>query len=1001
MSAHAPIHLLHVDDEPGFVDMVAEFLEREDDRLTVHTATSASAGLDRLDQTRIDCVVSDYDMPGQDGIEFLSAVRGTYPDLPFILFTGKGGEEIASEAISAGVTDYLQKGSGSGQYAVLANRVRNAVSQYRSQRELEASRERLSLFVEQSPLGFLEYDSDFEIVRLNEVGEEILGYSEDELLGETWEKLVSEDNSDDVGELTSAPANAEGGSHSIDENVRKDGERILCEWHNRVVTDANGDVLAVFSQFQDVTAREERQRRIEALHEATRELMTAPTQVAVADSAVETARDVLGLRINSVYLYDPDADVLDPVAITDDALDLIGEPPTYEAGESLSWQVFQSGEVRVFEDVSTQPGRYNPDTDFGAEIILPLGDHGVMYVAATEPGAFDETDVALARILAANTETALSRIERARTLHESQRRYQTLVDNFPDCAVFLFDESLQYVLAGGDGLSSVGLTSADFEGATPHDLFPHDIADELVSHYREALAGRSHTFEQQYQGECYQIRTLPVRDDGEVVSGIAVSQRITERKEREHELRRYMRIVNTMHEAACIYDDDGRFAVVNEYLADFYGTTPEQLEGEQSALVPKIRATADGDPFQELLDGERDEIQGELETDFPGASEEVLAYRLTPLVVDGTVEAVVGITREITEKRARMQELERRTEELQTLNQRLQEQYRYLFEEAPIMAVVTRFEDGTPVIEDCNQRFAETLGYDREALVERELATFYTPESERELLDEGGYERALIGEFVRESRELVTADGTVVETLLRAVPREDVRDDVIGTFAFYVDVSERKELEREKERLDEFTSIVSHDLRNPLNVAQGQTALARETGDLDHLDAVERAHERMQTLISDLLTLARSGQHLDEIAPVSVGSLAEDCWRNTETHGATLNVRTDRTVRADRTRLQQLIENLLRNAVDHGGDDVTVTVGELDDGFYVADDGPGVPEDRREDVFEAGYTTSDDGSGFGLSIVEQVAEAHGWTVTVTESDPGGARFEIRGTGTSE
>ena len=274
-------------------------------------------------------------------------------------------------------------------------------------------------------------------------------------------------------------------------------------------------------------------------------------------------------------------------------------------------------------------------------------------------------------------------------------------------------------------------------------------------------------------------------------------------------------------------------------------------------------------------------------------------------------------------------------------------------------------------------------------------------ETERELLDEGGYERALIGEFVRESRELVTADGTVVETLLRAVPREDVRDDVIGTFAFYVDVSERKELEREKERLDEFTSIVSHDLRNPLNVAQGQTALARETGDLDHLDAVERAHERMQTLISDLLTLARSGQHLDEIAPVSVGSLAEDCWRNTETHGATLNVRTDRTVRADRTRLQQLIENLLRNAVDHGGDDVTVTVGELDDGFYVADDGPGVPEDRREDVFEAGYTTSDDGSGFGLSIVEQVAEAHGWTVTVTESDPGGARFEIRGTGTSE
>jgi PAS domain S-box-containing protein len=774
------IDVLHVDDDPDFADLAATFLEREDDTFAVETATSADAGLDHLAANDVDCIVSDYDMPGRDGLTFLDAVREDHPDLPFILFTGKGNEEIASRAISAGVTDYLQKDRGTGQYAVLANRIRNAVAQYRSQRELEASQKRLSLFIEQSPLGVLEYNSEFEIVGLNEAGEEILGYSEEELRGETWETLVTSESYENVDEVTSALAEAEGGYHSIDENVRKDGERIVCEWHNRVVTDdsversstsnrpqADDDsVVAVFSQFQDVTERQERQRRIEALHEATRDLMAADSRAAVAERAVETARSVLGLPINSVYLYDEAVDALVPTATTEEALDLIGEPPTYEPGESLSWEAFQSGEVRVFEDVSEQPGRYNPETAFGAEIILPLGDHGVMYVAATEPGAFDEADVTLARTLAANAEEALSRIERERTLRESQRRYRTLVENFPDGAVFLFDHDLQYVLAGGAELSSVDLSGADFEGKTPHDLFPEDIADETEYHYREALAGRHNTFEQEYRGERYRIRTLPVRDDeGDIVSGIAVSQNVTERERRE------------------------------------------------------------------------------------------------------------------------------------------------------------------------------------------------------------------------------------------------------------------RELARQNERLEEFASVVSHDLRNPLNVAEGHVDLLRRDCDSERLDAVSRAHDRMNDLIDDLLTLAREGSEVGTLEPVDLDACVERCWRNVETDGATIRLRTERAIYADRSRLQQLLENLLRNAVEHGStssqpeaddavehgstssqpeadDAVTITVGDLSDGFYVEDDGPGIPESERDTVFDAGYTTSEDGTGFGLRIVERIVEAHGWSIRADESETGGARFEITGVETA-
>lgn len=204
------------------------------------------------------------------------------------------------------------------------------------------------------------------------------------------------------------------------------------------------------------------------------------------------------------------------------------------------------------------------------------------------------------------------------------------------------------------------------------------------------------------------------------------------------------------------------------------------------------------------------------------------------------------------------------------------------------------------------------------------------------------------------------------------------------------------DLAAKNERLEEFASIVSHDLRNPLSVAQGNLELAREEYDSDHLDTVDDALTRSQALIDDLLTLARDGDEVSSVDPVELGALTENCWQNVATAEASIVTKTGRRVRADRSRLQRLFENLYRNAIEHGRDDVTVTVGELDAGFYLEDDGPGIPEAIRDDVFEAGYSTSEHGTGFGLSIVEQVAEAHGWNVELTEGSGGGARFEITG-----
>jgi len=212
---------------------------------------------------------------------------------------------------------------------------------------------------------------------------------------------------------------------------------------------------------------------------------------------------------------------------------------------------------------------------------------------------------------------------------------------------------------------------------------------------------------------------------------------------------------------------------------------------------------------------------------------------------------------------------------------------------------------------------------------------------------------------------------------------------------------QEQELKRQNERLERFASVVSHDLRNPLNAAQTMAeVLVDRTDESDeHHDKyghIFRSCQRMEDIIEDVLSLARRGQSVDETAPVSLPELTTESWETVDTAEATLAIESEATIEADRSRLRQLLENLFRNSFEHGPADVTITIGDTDGGFFVADNGPGIPPEDREEVFEMGYTTNHEGTGFGLNIVEEIAEAHGWTVTVGESESGGARFDIRG-----
>lgn len=221
---------------------------------------------------------------------------------------------------------------------------------------------------------------------------------------------------------------------------------------------------------------------------------------------------------------------------------------------------------------------------------------------------------------------------------------------------------------------------------------------------------------------------------------------------------------------------------------------------------------------------------------------------------------------------------------------------------------------------------------------------------------------------------------------------------------------ETEQLATQNERLEEFVSIISHDLRNPLTVAQSRLELVQRECESEHLQYIENAHERTQTLIDDLLTIARQGDEISDMEPVDLATAVDQCWQTVETGAATLEIEDTETLRADGSRVQQLFENLVRNALDHTDEPPTIRVGLLEpihmttratrdvspDGFYVADDGPGIPEGERDQLFDSGYTTAAEGTGFGLAIVEQIVDAHDWEITVTHSQSGGARFEITG-----
>jgi PAS domain S-box-containing protein len=452
----------------------------------------------------------------------------------------------------------------------------------------------------------------------------------------------------------------------------------------------------------------------------------------------------------------------------------------------------------------------------------------------------------------------------------------------------------------------------------------------------------------------------------------------------------HRKLVEESRDIATVVDSGGTITYVSPSVRDTLGYEPDELVGENGF---EYQHADDREAVADAIEAlQRDPGSTQIvETRFRRADgswcwiEATMQNRID----DEDIGGILVNSRDISERKQQEGQF-----------QGLAQEYRTLLETVPdgifFLSVEETASGGTFRFERLNQAYEDQTGLATGDVRGKTPVEVFGEELGAEL--RANYRRCVeAGEPISYQEEVPVETGARYwQTSLAPVVTDGTVTEIIGITRDVTDRVERtRRLERQTEQLDEFANVVSHDLRNPLNVAQGRAELAAEECDSEHLDPVVASLDRMDQIVSDTLTLARQGRVVAEKAPVELVTLVGTCWKQVSTGDATIDVADDVTIQGDRSRLRHVFENLFRNAVEHGGPDVTVRVGQFDDrGIYVEDTGPGIPEDAREAVFDPGHTSTSDGTGFGLTIVRRIAEAHGWSVDVVEGTDGGARFEF-------
>jgi diguanylate cyclase (GGDEF)-like protein/PAS domain S-box-containing protein/putative nucleotidyltransferase with HDIG domain len=465
----------------------------------------------------------------------------------------------------------------------------------------------------------------------------------------------------------------------------------------------------------------------------------------------------------------------------------------------------------VVQMVQETVERKEPVKGFVHRLVTPMGTRTLEWNGCP---LFDEEDQYAGLQITARDVTDREEAEKA--LRESEERYRLLAENASDI-IWTTDLSFKYTYVSPAVTRVRGYSVEEvMAGTLKESLTPASLevaqkvlAEEMTLEKMEDKdLHRSRTVEVELNREdgstvwAEIIVTFLRNPDGQAVGLLGVSRDISERKRAQEALsaktEEYVAVTNLTKDIIAKVDENGRWTFLNDAACQFFGKSREELLGTRPTdLVHSddVEAT-----IQVVQEGrtKTEPVTGFVNRQLTPMGIRVVEWNgCSVFDEEGRYVGIQISGRDITE-RQQMEESVRRTER----------RYRTLFEEAPVMYVIVRDQEGVPIIADCNEPFLSTLGYTRAEVLERPLADFYTPRSRAELLEGGGFQRGLEGRLLGEERELLTRDGRVVRTLLRALPETDPEGLVSGTRAMYVDITERQQMEEAlRESEERFRSL--------------------------------------------------------------------------------------------------------------------------------------------------------------------------------------------------
>ncbi len=1074
--------ILHVDDEPAILEQAKIFLEKEVERFDVKTATSSAEALDMLEENSFDAVVADYQMPGMDGLEFLEVVRkDKNNDIPFIIFTGKGREKVAMEALNLGADRYLQKGGDSKtQYGVLAQAIVQEVEHYEAEKSFKSSEERYRRLFETAQDGMLILDAETgEVKDANPYIQDLTGYSKEELVGkELWE----------IGTFGNVVENRERFNKLVEEGYiryedlpleTKTGEEASVEFVSNTY-EAGGEKV-VQCNIRDVTERKKREEELQRerkrfrkifnnvndaiyLHELTEEGMPGEF-VEVNDVASEmlgysreellemSPRDIDSSE-NSGKLSEIMEELLEdgnarfemkhrakngteiPVEIHSHLFELEGEEKVLSVARDISerkemenelkeserekslildsaseiiayhdtdhkliWanQAFAESTGETVDDVKGRKcydiwlGRENPCDGCPVDAALESGEpaEGEM----SPPG---EKNHWLIRGSPVRDEDGniIGAIETASDITERKRSEERLARSQKLANVGSWEIELEtgeltwseetYRIFGVPVGESINYDEF-LELIHPDD---RDYVDEKWS---EALETGNYDIEHRIvvDGETKWVREkadIILDEEGEPVEAIGSVQDITEHKKKEERIEQsreeYKELIDGMNDTAWVIGLDGSFLEVNEAAIEKLGYSREEL---LSMKPHDIDAELDPDEITKLIETmPEDEVQV-FETAHETKSGEKIPVEISSSLITYKGEtAILSIARDITERK------------------KVEERLRFqanLLDQVENAVIAT---DPAGEITYWNEKAEELYGWESEEVLGENIMDV-TPslagkEQAEDIMSTLRNGEKWSGEFMVERK-----DGTEFPAIVTDAPIFDEEGDMIGIVGVSTDISERKEIE---DREDFLHSLLRHDLRNKVQIVQGYLELM-EDYDLpeearDHLSKAERGMSEGVEIIEKVRSLRRAQE--EEVREISISSAVQSAVDQCESMAEEVNIEIsvecpeDYRVKGGEL-LDRVFYNILENSIQHSrGSKIRIRTESTAEEITctVEDDGTGISDDKKGEIFDRGYTTDDErGTGLGLFLVKTLLDIYGGSIEVKDSELGGARFDVR------